>query len=87
MSRKSGGGTFIRVVYRRFTQNTDNFIEAERHQPRHEAQIGVRFAGLDQLVGAVEPLVLFTVAGIGAGQRAQRQQPLICAVTGRQGRR
>ena len=25
---KVRGGTFIRVIYRRFTQNTDNFIEA-----------------------------------------------------------
>ena len=27
---------------------------AERHQPRHEAEIGVRFAGPDQLVHLIE---------------------------------
>ena len=40
-----------------------------------EGELVIAYSGHDERVGAVDALVLFAVAGVGAGQAAQRHHP------------
>ena len=48
---------------------------AERHQPRHEAKIGVRFAGPDQLVHLIEAGEVAPRLGRGLAERSHEPLP------------